>query len=41
MQAEEARRLTQLENDNIRLIVLPADADLEMAVLTDFAALNL
>ena len=37
MQAEEARRLTQLEKENARLKKLLAEAELEKAMLKDLA----
>jgi cell shape-determining protein MreC len=37
MQAEEARRLTQLEKENARLKKLLAEAELEKAVLKDLS----
>ena len=37
MQAEEARRLTQLEKGNARLKKLLAEAELEKAILKDLA----
>jgi putative transposase len=39
MQAEEARRLTQLEKDNARLKKLMAEAELEKARRKDLVAL--
>lgn len=38
MQAEEARRLTQLERENARLIKLLAEAELEKAMLSPQAS---
>jgi Transposase len=38
MQAEEARRLTQLEQENARLKKLLAEAELEKAMLKDLVA---
>ncbi len=38
MQAEEARRLTQLEKENARLKKLLAEAELEKAMLKDLVA---
>jgi len=40
MQAEEARRLTQLEKENARLKKLLAEAELEKAMLKDLAEGN-
>ena len=40
MQAEEARRLTQLEKDNARLKKLLAETELEKAMLKDLAEGN-
>ncbi len=40
MQAEEARRLTQLEKENARLKKLLAEASLEKAMLNDLAEGN-
>ena len=40
MQAEEARRLTQLENENDRLKKLLAEAELEKTMLWDLAEGN-
>ena len=40
MQAEEARRLTQLEKDNARLKKLLAEAELEKSMLKDLAEGN-
>ena len=37
-QAEEARRLNQLEKENARLIKLLAEAELEKAMLKDLVA---
>jgi hypothetical protein len=38
MQAEEARRMTQLEKENARLKRLLAEAELESAILEDLVA---
>jgi putative transposase len=38
MQAEEARRLTQLEKENAQFKKLLAEADLEKAMLRDLVA---
>jgi putative transposase len=40
MQAEEARRLIQLENENARLQALLAEAELKKARLKDLAEEN-
>jgi cell shape-determining protein MreC len=40
MQAEEARRLTQLHKENTRLKKLLAEAELEKALLKDLAEGN-
>ena len=40
MQAEEARRLTQLEKENVCLKKLLAEAELEKAKLNDLAEGN-
>jgi cell shape-determining protein MreC len=40
MQAEEARRLAQLEKENARLKKLLAEAELEKAMLKDLAEGN-
>jgi hypothetical protein len=40
MQAEEARRLTQLEKENARLKKLLTEAELEKAMLKDLAEGN-
>jgi putative transposase len=40
MQAEEARRLTQLEKENPRLKKLLSQAELEQAMLKDLAEGN-
>jgi putative transposase len=40
MQAEEAKRLTQLEKENVRLKKLLAEAELEKAMLKDLAEGN-
>ncbi len=41
MQADEARRLTQLEKENARLTKLLAKAELEKAMLKDLAEGNI